>query len=233
MTKKDSIDKLLYQYGEKAFEKKYDTEIEKYEEEMEKENIKMDISFEEFWENKDKVKKTINKKKKRKSKVFSIIAASLIIGVIIVGPSNVVTYADYIYHKIIDVFKEGTNIKYKDDFSKKEDFIIQKLQYIPDDFELIEESNVRETPNEYYSYYTSKTTEDHILYNQSLIKKDSITLDTENAKTYEKRIDDKKVFVVEKDGFNTFLSEDNQYIYLLEGNVDVEELERMFISIFK
>lgn len=233
MTKKDSIDKLLYQYAEKAFDEKFDKKIEYYTEKIEEENIQMDVSFKEFWQNKDKYKNISTIKRKRKNKFALIIVASLIVAVIIIGPNNVATYADYIYQKIISVFKEGTNIKYKDDFSEEKAFVVQKLKYIPNGFELVEESNLNETPTEYDAYYVNEKTEEQIHYIQRIISKDSINLDTENAITYERKIDNKNTTIVEKEDFNTILCEFDGYLYLLDGNIELDELEEVFTSILK
>ncbi|QQK08958.1 DUF4367 domain-containing protein [Miniphocaeibacter halophilus] len=232
MNKKDSLDSLLYQYAEKALDDKYESEIDHYLNKLEEENLSMDISFKEFWENRSKYENSPTIIRKKRKKLALTLVASLIFAVILIGPSRVATYADYIYNKIVTVFKEGTNINYKDDFSSKK-FIVQKLNYIPEGFELVEENNIKEIPREYDAYYINKKTEKHISYIQRIVSKDSVTLDTEDAKTYEKKIDDKKAFIIEKGDFNTILVEYNNYIYLLDGNIPLEELEKMFISIFE
>lgn len=232
MIKKDSIDNLLYQYAEKSLENKYNKEINESEKEIEFKNINMDMSFNDFWKKLNKNKTTIRRKKRKK--VITAIVASLVFAVIVIGPNNIVTYADILYKKIIDVFKEGTNIKYIEDLSKNTDMKLQKIKYIPKGFYLEDEyKDISEGQLYYDALYLDENTDNFFNYHLSNIDNNNITLDTENAKTYEKRIDGKKAFIVEKKENIIILVEYDNYVYLLDGNIDLETLEKVFKSIFE
>lgn len=227
MTKKDSIDELLYQYAENILNEKYDTFIEKYYTDEKFKDLEMNVSFEEFWENKDKIKKTIQKKKKRK-RIVTILVASLIFTVVFIGPKELVTYAKEIYSKIVTVLEDRTNIEYNSTESNV--LKIKEPTYIPENYSIVDRFN---EDNVFSLTYSNGIEEESIFYQIYPMEGMTLSLDTEESKIYSKKINNMKINCIENDKANTAYYENEHQIYLLTGKINIDELIKMLESLTK
>ncbi len=227
MISKDSIDKLLYKYAENSLEDLYDHQINQYLINIEQENLTMKTSFNEFWKNKDNFKKKNIIKQKKIKKIISIIAASLIFAIILIGPSKIATYANEIFTTIKTKLSDRTIIEY--DIDENLHVLNIKPTYIPNGYSIIDEYE------DIYSFaltYSNGNPENDIFYeNFPPSNGTTLSLDTENSKTYSRNINGLKIDCIENDKMNTVYYETDNQIYTIAGKINIEELFKMLESV--
>ncbi|WP_100065993.1 DUF4367 domain-containing protein [Miniphocaeibacter massiliensis] len=227
MQEKYSIDELLNNYAEKILESKYDREAENITSNIKKENIQMDISFQQFWENKDKLKNKTTIKKKRKRKTLVILVATLILAIII-GPKNIATYATEVYNKLVTVLEDRTIITYDVEVANIE---IKKPTYIPKGYKITDEFN---ESNKFVLTYSNGLEEEVIIFDISPLGSLTNPTDTEDSKTYTKKILNREVSCIENDKGNMVYCEVENQLYSVWGNnIDIDELFKMLESVLK
>ena len=225
MVKKDLIDELLYKYGESAFEKKYNDDIENYTNKMEEENIKMSLSFDEFWNGFNN--KNIIKKKRRKNIAFAIVA-SLIFAFIVIGPSNVATFSKEMIQKLVVISNDKIFITFEEAGNYEFQYTIPN--YVPENYEIVD---TFKEDKFYVINYSNGNEKENINYGISSVEGTGINNDGENAKMHTIKIEGVEVIVIETPRRNTLDCAIDSQIYSLTSTLETEELIKMMESILK
>ncbi len=160
------------------------------------------------------------------------IAVAILIAAFI---SSSVFAGDFIRNQFVKIYEklypDHTNIWFENDFEESESesraeeaFEIHRLEYVPDEYELIsEESN--EDFYDYSSYYSTPDEEKILLYTQTSIKYADMIVSSDGESAVPIIINEKESYYIrDESGHNSVIYIGEDYIYLISSNENVEDI---------
>ncbi len=170
--------------------------------------------------------------KQRKFKIFRKYAAAVLVIFILINGFLIVTVEAYrakIYKIITTIYNTHTSIITEtDDSPINENPEFSEPSYIPDGFEVINQSS-----SDISRIIDYANGDRIIVFKQSIIANSELGIDTEDTKMEELEIDKYNIkYVFNKGMYNAYWF-DNEYRYLITGEISFEELVKIIESIIQ
>ena len=201
------------------------------EEELKKiESKELDDKMKEFFlklgdeEKFQKRRKRVAKFKNVMLKISACFAVLFLISVVVVASSEA---AQVVFmNTYVEVFDISTDFHITSEGEQiPVDIEFEQFGYIPFGFEIVESFD-----NDYLYIATLENSDGKYIVIQ-ISQEANITIDTEDAKVTEKYIGDKNCFISEKNGITTIFFMYNERAYLIESDINMEEIEKIIKNI--